>query len=213
MSQLEPLIQQLQQMPSAAALPDFFRQVQQAFGYRFVGLVLWQADDRKTMISTQQQDAFEVLVNEGNIQQFCQQRLTPVFNSDLMATSDESALLIPVRGLGIESGAIVIGLQAAQLELAQQIAWYWSIVAGYLYEAIYRFRRADAGEEGFRLTSREQACLSWAAKGKTSWEISLILNIKERTVNFHLANCIQKTKSSNRQQAISKCISAGCLHS
>jgi DNA-binding CsgD family transcriptional regulator len=95
--------------------------------------------------------------------------------------------------------------------MAQQIGWYWSIVANYLYEAINRFM-AVAAEADFMLTCREQACLNWAAKGKTSWEISQILEISERTVNFHLSNCIRKTNSCNRQQAISKCVAGGHIH-
>ncbi len=57
-----------------------------------------------------------------------------------------------------------------------------------------------------KITQREKQCLQWASEGKTSWEIAQILNISERTVNFHLANCITKTGSKNRQQAIVKCV-------
>ncbi|MBL4910353.1 MAG: helix-turn-helix transcriptional regulator [Alteromonadaceae bacterium] len=63
----------------------------------------------------------------------------------------------------------------------------------------------------FDITARELECIKWAADGKTSWEISQILSISQRTVDFHLANCINKTNSSNRQQAIVKFVLNGQL--
>ncbi|MBX2881042.1 MAG: LuxR C-terminal-related transcriptional regulator, partial [Granulosicoccus sp.] len=35
------------------------------------------------------------------------------------------------------------------------------------------------------LSAREAECLTWTAKGKTSWEIAVILGIAESTVSFH----------------------------
>lgn len=61
------------------------------------------------------------------------------------------------------------------------------------------------------LTSRERECLLWAAEGKTSWEISQILSISERTVIFHLQNAGDKLKVSNRQQAVARALSMGLL--
>ncbi|SUY92937.1 Transcriptional activator protein luxR [Buttiauxella agrestis] len=55
-----------------------------------------------------------------------------------------------------------------------------------------------------RLTKREQECLQWVAEGKTNWEISKILSISERTVIFHVNNCMAKLDSKNRVQAITK---------
>lgn len=52
------------------------------------------------------------------------------------------------------------------------------------------------------LTNRERECMFWISQGKTSWEVSVILGISERTVNFHVQNCIRKTNSINRQQAL-----------
>lgn len=52
------------------------------------------------------------------------------------------------------------------------------------------------------LTARERECLSWAAQGKTSWEIGRILGITERTVNFHVTNSCEKLEVRTRQAAI-----------
>lgn len=53
------------------------------------------------------------------------------------------------------------------------------------------------------LSKRESQCLTWSSAGKTSWEIAHILEISERTVNFHIYNAIRKLGASNRKHAIS----------
>jgi DNA-binding CsgD family transcriptional regulator len=61
------------------------------------------------------------------------------------------------------------------------------------------------------LTARERECLRWAALGKTTWEISRVVNISEHTARFHLRNACTKLSASNRQQAIAKAIQSGLL--
>ncbi|KZN58178.1 hypothetical protein N473_05400 [Pseudoalteromonas luteoviolacea CPMOR-1] len=62
------------------------------------------------------------------------------------------------------------------------------------------------------LTKRETECLTWAAEGKSSWEISKILCCSERTVLFHLQNAGAKLNANNRYQTISKAIISGALN-
>ncbi len=52
------------------------------------------------------------------------------------------------------------------------------------------------------LSPRETEVLGWLKLGKTSWDISQILGIKERTVNYHVNNIIQKLNAANRLQAV-----------
>ena len=52
------------------------------------------------------------------------------------------------------------------------------------------------------LTGRETEVLKWIASGKTTWEISIILNLSEATVAFHVKNIMRKLNVHNRQQAI-----------
>ncbi len=51
------------------------------------------------------------------------------------------------------------------------------------------------------LTQREKECLKWVAAGKTTWEISRIIGISERTVVFHIQNSISKTRTTSRTSA------------
>ena len=62
------------------------------------------------------------------------------------------------------------------------------------------------------LTARESECLLWTAHGKTSWEISLILHISERTVNFHLANAMQTLGVFSKTHAVAKMFKMGIAH-
>lgn len=59
-------------------------------------------------------------------------------------------------------------------------------------------------ETMIQLSLREKEVLRWTAEGKTAGEISDIINITERTVNFHISktmeklNCVNKTAATVR---------------
>jgi len=61
------------------------------------------------------------------------------------------------------------------------------------------------------LTGRELECLEWVSHGKTSWEIAVILELSERTINFHLGNACQKLGVYGRQHAVAKALKLGIL--
>ncbi len=61
-------------------------------------------------------------------------------------------------------------------------------------------------EKNAAMTPREFECLYWLSRGKTTAEISPLLKISERTVNFHVTNICEKLGAANRTQAIAKAI-------
>jgi len=61
------------------------------------------------------------------------------------------------------------------------------------------------------MTSRELQCMHWAAMGKTSWEIGVIIGVSQRTVNFHIARACEKLGTHRRQAAISIAIQRGLI--
>jgi DNA-binding CsgD family transcriptional regulator len=61
------------------------------------------------------------------------------------------------------------------------------------------------------LSPREKDCLRWTARGKSSWDISMILTISENTVNFHVKNAIRKLDATNRIVAVVKAIRLGLI--
>lgn len=70
---------------------------------------------------------------------------------------------------------------------------------------------STSDSEPARLSKREIECLQWAAVGKTSWETACILEVRERTVNFHLGNAFGKLKVNNKQAAVAQAILQGLI--
>lgn len=52
------------------------------------------------------------------------------------------------------------------------------------------------------LSKKEILVLGFLKEGKTSGEIASILQITERTVNFHVNNIVQKLNAKNRTHAV-----------
>lgn len=70
-----------------------------------------------------------------------------------------------------------------------------------LFECLEKtFAAATAGRE--KLSSREVECLRWAAAGKSSDEIAVILGISVYTVSSYFKSVTRKLKAVNRMQAI-----------
>lgn len=91
------------------------------------------------------------------------------------------------------------------MELAPYLSWIVQLA----HEGFARF----IIDETVRpvLTPREVEVLRWTAEGKTSWEISVILGISERTINFHINNSIQKLDVTNKSAAVVKAALGGML--
>ncbi len=85
--------------------------------------------------------------------------------------------------------------------------------SAHLHEAVRRiFEQQVLNLAHVHLTEREQQCLLWAAEGKTTWETSVILNVSERTVRFHLHNSSAKLGVVSRQHAVARAVSLGLIN-
>ncbi|WP_085703149.1 autoinducer binding domain-containing protein [Pseudomonas sp. B15(2017)] len=62
-----------------------------------------------------------------------------------------------------------------------------------------------------RLSIREIEIVRLCALGKTAWEIGQILNVAERTVNYHIKNLIIKFNTCNKISAVIAAAKAGYL--
>ncbi|MGJ4948770.1 helix-turn-helix transcriptional regulator [Bradyrhizobium sp. HKCCYLS20291] len=62
-----------------------------------------------------------------------------------------------------------------------------------------------------KLSLRERECLKWTADGKSSWDIGIILNISENTINFHLKKAMRKLGTNSRTVAVVKAIRLGLI--
>ncbi len=62
-----------------------------------------------------------------------------------------------------------------------------------------------------RVTVRESEILAWVAAGKSDWAIGRILNISDKTVNFHVENAKRKLGVGTRIQAVIVALRIGLL--
>jgi DNA-binding CsgD family transcriptional regulator len=62
-----------------------------------------------------------------------------------------------------------------------------------------------------RLSTRETEVLKWSADGKTASDIATILNLSERTVNFHVSSAIKKLGVNNKISAVVHAAKGGWL--
>lgn len=117
----------------------------------------------------------------------------------------------PRGEFGIFSLSVNSRLIAAQ-QITVQAMPYVQIMASYLHEALCRVINLKESSEKPLLTDREKECLRLTADGKTSWEIGKLLNLSERTANFHINNAMIKLDVSNRQHAVAKSILQGLIN-
>lgn len=154
------------------------------------------------------------------IRKYCFSESSPISYQNLLINNSkdcndllihqQASLLIPINGFGNEFACLFLALPelTAQPETLEKLGWYWLMLSPMIYD---KYHKSFKPNHGSTMTKRELECIKWAAEGKTSWEISQLLSISQRTVDFHLANCITKTDSISRQQAIVKCVLNGQL--
>jgi LuxR family transcriptional regulator len=101
------------------------------------------------------------------------------------------------------------GVSSAELRAnGQQMTWLNQAT----HTAMVRILHPKMIPEGaVQLSPREISVLRWTADGKTSADISEILKISERTVNFHIGNSIIKLNAANKTAATVRAALLGIL--
>ncbi len=122
-----------------------------------------------------------------------------------------SGVSIPLHGPGVSWGLMSFTSSRLTSEDLAVILPELHMLAHFAHEAARQFVRSKIPSRLPSLTKRERECLSWAAEGKTSWEIGQLLNISERTSIFHLQNATHKLGVSGRQAAIARAVSMGLI--
>ncbi len=82
----------------------------------------------------------------------------------------------------------------------------YDVLAALITARLARVARSAVWEKqvDVDLRDREVETLTWAARGKTFWEIGQILGVSRRTVEFHLENARRKLGVATRTQALIK---------
>jgi DNA-binding NarL/FixJ family response regulator len=72
--------------------------------------------------------------------------------------------------------------------------------------------RNDVWPKLVDMTNREAELLTWAARGKTSAEIAIIVGLSKRTIDFHLDNARIKLGAATRIEAAIKAVTGRLIH-
>ena len=102
--------------------------------------------------------------------------------------------------------ASIYGGAPASLRASERTLSHMLMILGLHLARAHHRLTAKATCPGFALTARERECLVWSARGKTAWEVSRIIGVAERTVNFHLQNAMAKLDTSSKYQAYLKAV-------
>jgi LuxR family quorum sensing-dependent transcriptional regulator len=116
----------------------------------------------------------------------------------------DGALVVPIPGPAGSMACVSMG--ARKLILTPRDRRPLHLMAYYAFERVAGFRQAQLPARRRSLTDREREVLSWAAVGKSAWEISEILSIAERTVNEHAQTAFRKLGAANRTHAVALAI-------
>lgn len=122
---------------------------------------------------------------------------------------------IPLHGP--DEGLALLSLAGKMSPNEFEKIWKWhrvdfALLGAHVLEARLKLKAINNNEERRILTDRERECLTWTARGKTSWEVGKILKISEKTVLFHLANIHQKLEVHSKHQAVIKALMLGLIH-
>ncbi|WP_321492070.1 LuxR C-terminal-related transcriptional regulator [uncultured Desulfobacter sp.] len=122
----------------------------------------------------------------------------------------EDGWLYSLRG-NLSTEAAIISLSGKKFKKKGRFQKILEYLAPHLGQAVKGI--IQGRENGLRanLTPRETEILSWTAAGKTAWEISQILNISQRTVEFHMGNVLKKLDAVNACQAVAIGLTSGLI--
>lgn len=123
-----------------------------------------------------------------------------------------NGISIPVHGPRGEGYVVSLATEQRQREGPANLAALQ--IAAIQLQLAYSRLGQKSGEaiEPVHLTDRERECLTWTARGKSAWAISMIIGVSEHTVNFHLKSVMRKLKASNRIQAVALAVRLGLVN-
>lgn len=116
---------------------------------------------------------------------------------------------VPIRrGNGVQACVTMAGERP---DLGPRAKKAVHLIGLYAYKKAVSVMGPDQGPPPAKpiLTYREREVLLWSAQGKSSWDISVILGVSERTVNWFIANASRKLNAVNRTQAVVNAIRSG----
>lgn len=99
-----------------------------------------------------------------------------------------------------------VTFSARRLDLDREMRGGLHLVAIYAHNKVRSLLGSRRTRPAPHLSPRETECLKWASVGKSSWDISVLLNISERTVDQYFAAASAKLNTVNRTQAVAEAL-------
>ncbi len=116
-------------------------------------------------------------------------------------------LTVPINGPGNELGLFTVAT-GESAEMVDEALYHKGhilhVVATYAHAVIVAKTIQHLPPQEIDLTVREKEVLFWTAQGKSSWEISKIIDRSNATVNFHIKHAVRKLNASNKCHAAVK---------
>jgi len=134
------------------------------------------------------------------------------FMQDIKELGVQAGLIFPMLGAGGQCTHISISKREASPQDARRVP----ILRAICTQAWVRYLDLAEGPTSTALTrpwltAREREILNWIKDGKSNAEISQILNVSIKTVEYHASNILRKLGASNRITAVVKALQIGLL--
>jgi len=134
--------------------------------------------------------------------------------SDSAAVGIRSGGSIPIHGPNLVKATLSVANDAPTKEFDEHFDYHRheiALMANYAHEKMLSFG-LDSPIKPNLLTPREVQILTFVSRGKTYWEISVILSIQEDTVKKHMQNIGLKLNVSNGSHAVAKGLAFGLIN-
>ncbi|MER8407708.1 LuxR family transcriptional regulator [Mesorhizobium sp. M1307] len=137
-------------------------------------------------------------------------------HNDASTTEDERRVFDEAATFGLRSGisvplrgpdgsfAIMSFARPWDREFPNRTITYLQLAAFHFHLRAMTFTNSTGVDQAPYLSVREKECILWTARGKSSWEIGVILGISANTVNFHIKKVKQKMDTPSRTAAAIK---------
>lgn len=132
--------------------------------------------------------------------------------ADAEAVGLRNGIIVPVHGPGGEFSVLSLSHPESEKQGDSNTLTDEAVIHMFalrFHSVVRQLREPARAEPAVDLTNREIDVLFWTAEGKSTWDISQILNISEATVNFHINSAKRKLGVYSKPHAVAKMYAFG----
>ncbi|MBN3745759.1 LuxR family transcriptional regulator [Burkholderia sp. Se-20373] len=151
-------------------------------------------------------------------------RATPYRWTDIRGLNRiEQRVLGEARDAGLTSGVsiplreangdiLLVNLASPSPEIRTEVHLRLASLIGALFhQELHRLMKPRRPEPSLQLSPRQQECLAWVARGKSSWAIAAIVGISPHTVDYHIAEAMKILGINSRTAAAVHAVATGLI--